>query len=309
MHEITEKLTAIRAMLFDSSIKGDRLFTVSESISTMIESLEKENKRIETDLREIENDFNDIVNQCVIQGRRMYTDLCKIAASSRVQIIKDKPQIQMIKFDLPEEKEISEEKSKLSISTEIELGSNELKNLIRDGAEDRAIRKRAKAIVGSEKLLHKYICQDTVAVKVYKVEQNSNRSVYKRWEDTIIQNSGGEKFVDFFALVLTLMNYTRSVNGFADKNASSVLILDNPFGKITSEHLLKPVFEIAKRYNVQLICFSDINKSDVINCFECVIKLVIKKQSLSDQEIMTHEGNDVIEHGYYKITNGQLSLF
>ena len=40
-----------------------------------------------------------------------------------------------------------------------------------------------------------------------------------------------------------------------------------------------------------------------------IIKLVIKKQSLSDQEIMTHEGNDVIEHGYYKITNGQLSLF
>ncbi len=309
MHEITEKLTAVRAMLFDLSIKGDRLFTVSESISTMIESLEKENKRIETDLREIENDFNDIVNQCMIQGRRMYTDLCKIAASSRVQIIKEKPQIQMFKFDLPEEKAISEEQSKLSISTEIEYGSNELKDLIRDGAEDRVIRKKAKAVVGSEKLLHRYICQDTVAVKVYKVEQNSSRSVYKRWEDTLVQNSGGEKFVVFFSLVLTLMNYTRSVTGFTDKNASGVLILDNPFGKITSEHLLKPVFEIAKRYNVQLICFSDINKSDVINCFECVIKLVIKKQSLSDQEIMTHEGNDIIEHGYYKITNGQLSLF
>jgi len=309
MHEITEKLTAVRAMLFDLSIKGDRLFTVSESISTMIESLEKENKRIETDLREIENDFNDILNQCMIQGKRMYTDLCKIAASSRVQIIKEKPQIQMFKFDLPEEKAISEEQSKLSISTEIEYGSNELKDLIRDGAEDRVIRKKARAVVGSEKLLHKYICQDTIAVKVYKVEQNSSRSVYKRWEDTLVQNSGGEKFVVFFSLVLTLMNYTRSVTGFADKNASGVLILDNPFGKITSEHLLKPVFEIAKRYNVQLICFSDINKSDVINCFECVIKLVIKKQSLSDQEIMTHEGNDVIEHGFYKITNGQLSLF
>ncbi len=309
MHEITDKLSAIRAMLYDSSIKGDRLFTVGESISTMIDSIEKENKRIETDLREIENDFNDIVNQCMIQGKRMYTDLCKIAASSRVQIIKEKPQIQMFKFDLPEEKMLSEEQSKLSISTEIEYGSNELKELIRNGAEDRVIRKKAKAVVGSEKLLHKFICKDTIAVKVYKVEQNSSRSVYKRWEDTLVQNSGGEKFVVFFSLVLTLMNYTRSVTGFTDKNASSVLILDNPFGKITSEHLLKPVFEIAKRYNVQLICFSDINKSDVINCFECVIKLVIKKQSLSDQEIMTHEGNDVIEHGYYKITNGQLSLF
>ena len=65
---------------------------------------------------------------------------------------------------------------------------------------------------------------------------------------------------------------------------------------------------IAKHFNVQLICLSDINKSDVINCFECVIKLVIKSQNLSNFEIMTHEGNEKIEHGYYKVMNGQMSF-
>lgn len=55
--------------------------------------------------------------------------------------------------------------------------------------------------------------------------------------------------------------------------------------------------------------FNDINKSDVVNCFDNVIKLVIKEQKLSNHAIMTHEGNELIEHGYYKVMNGQLSLF
>ena len=117
------------------------------------------------------------------------------------------------------------------------------------------------------------------------------------------------EYYTLFSVVLTLMNYTRATEGVVSKNSKSVLILDNPFGKITSAHLLKPMFDIAKHFNVQLICLSDINKSDVINCFDCVIKLVIKTQNLSNFEIMTHEGNEKIEHGYYKIMNGQLSLF
>ena len=307
--EIVNKLDAIGKMLDDTDIKGDRLYTVSESISTMTASIEKINSRIETDLREIENDFNDIVDQCMNQGKRMYLDLRMIAASSKAHIFEGKPQTQMVKMDLPEEKEISEEASRVSIRTEIEQGANEIKELLRSGADEKMIQKRARVIVSSERLLHKYIRQESVKIKVYKIDMNSANSVYKGWEETLTQSSGAEKFVVFFAVVLTLMNYTRSSAGLVSRNARSVLILDNPFGKITSAHLLKPMFDIAKHFNVQLICLSDINKSDVIGCFDCVIKLVIKTQSLSDFEILTHEGNERIEHGYYKIMNRQMSLF
>lgn len=307
--EIVGKLDAIANMLDDSKRKGDRLFTVSESLDTMIESIEKMNRKMETDLKEIENDFNDIVNQCMNQGKRMYTDLCMIASSSRAHIFEGKPQTQMVRMNLPEEKELSEEASRLSIQSEIAQGANELKELIRNQADFKVIQKRARTIVSSERLLHKYICRESIQVKVYKIDMNSGNSTYKRWEDTLTQNSGAEKFVIFFAVVLTLMNYTRSSAGMIDKNARSVLILDNPFGKITSAHLLKPMFDIAKHFKVQLICLSDINKSDVVNCFDNVIKLVIKEQKLSDHAIMTHEGNELIEHGYYKVMNGQLSLF
>ena len=309
LSEIVNKLGAIGEMLDDSEMKGDRLYTVSESISTMTASIEKINSRIETDLREIENDYNDIVDQCMNQGKRMYIDLRMLAASSKAHIFEGKPQTQMVKMDLPEEKEISEEASRVSIKTEIEQGANEIKELLRGGADEKQILKRARTIVSSERLLHKYIRQESVKIKVYKIDMNSANSVYKGWEETLTQSSGAEKFVVFFSVVLTLMNYTRSSAGLVSKNVGSVLILDNPFGKITSAHLLKPMFDIAKHFNVQLICLSDINKSDVVGCFDCVIKLVIKAQNLSNFEIMTHEGNERIEHGYYKIMNGQMSLF
>lgn len=307
--EIVSKLGAIGEMLDDSGIKGDRLYTVSESISTMIVSIEKINSKIETDLKEIENDFNDIVNQCMNQGKRMYLDLRMITASSKAQIFAGKPQTQMVRMNLPEEKEISEEASRISIKTEIEQGANEIKELLRGSVDEKQIQKRARMIVSSERLLHKYIRQESIKVKVYKIDMNSANSVYKGWEETLTQSSGAEKFVVFFSVVLTLMNYTRSSSGLVSRGVGSVLILDNPFGKITSAHLLKPMFDIAKHFNVQLICLSDINKSDVVGCFDCVIKLVIKTQSLSNFEIMTHEGNERIEHGYYKIMNGQMSLF
>ena len=181
--------------------------------------------------------------------------------------------------------------------------------MIKSSVDDKQILKRARNIIGSERLLHKYIRQESISVKVYKIDLNSANSSYKKWEDTLTQSSGAEKFVVFFSVVLTLMNYTRSSAGLVSRNAKSVLILDNPFGKITSAHLLKPMFDIARHFNVQLICLSDINKSDVISCFECVIKLVIKMQNLSNYEILTHEGNERIEHGYYKVINGQLRLF
>lgn len=307
--EIVGKLTAIGGLIDDVEIKGDRLFTISESISAMIGSIRKINSKIETDLKEITNDFNDLVEQCFLQGKRVYEDLRMIASSSKAHIYDGKPQIPMLKMDLPDEKELSEEASRVSIRNEIEKGAKEIKEMLVNNLEEKQIQKRAKSIVGSEKLLHKYIIRETVPVKVYKIDQNVAHSSYKRWEDTLTQNSGAEKFVVFFSVVLTLMNYTRSTSGIVSKDAKSVLILDNPFGKITSAHLLKPMFDIAKHFNVQLICLSDINKSDVTSCFECVIKLVIKRQALSNFEIMTHEGNEKIEHGYYKIMNEQMSLF
>lgn len=163
--EIVGKLNAIGGMIDATEIKGDRLFTISESITAMIESIRKINSKIETDLREITNDFNDLVEQCFLQGKRVYEDLRMIASSSKAHIYDGKPQIPMLKMDLPEEMELSEEASRMSIRNEIEKGANEIKEMLVNNFEEKQIQKRAKSIVGSERLLHKYIIRETKTLR------------------------------------------------------------------------------------------------------------------------------------------------
>ena len=72
--------------------------------------------------------------------------------------------------------------------------------------------------------------------------------------------SGGEKFVAYFSAGCLDFSRGRSRNTLIKKEDSKGAIMDNPFGPITSGHLLKPMFDIARKYNTQLICLSDIKQ-------------------------------------------------
>ena len=179
----------------------------------------------------------------------------------------------------------------------------------------KAAKERAKNLeealqngVGTEETQkHRSALKEAIRVDAYKIDQNPQNAGYRSWEQTQINNSGAEKFVVYFAVILSLMNYTRGDFGSVrDKDLRSALILDNPFGATSSKHILVPMFAIAKHFRVQMICLSDINKSDVINCFDIVIKAIVKKRPMSNNELLTHEGNESIEHGFYR--SEQLSL-
>lgn len=55
-----------------------------------------------------------------------------------------------------------------------------------------------------------------------------------------------------------------------------MLIMDNPFAQTYSAHLLKPLMEMAKKTNTQLICLSGLGGDSIYNRFDniYVLKLV-----------------------------------
>ena len=262
--------------------------------------------QIMTDLKEFENNHNDLIRQCVLQGSRIYEGLLQMASSSRVTIYDGKDKKQMIRFDIPAE--VDTVVASAAIADEIDKGTKELVARMTDEAVAEVdIKKMAEKTVGSRNLLRKYIGKEAIRVDAYKIDQNPQNAGYRSWGQTQVNNSGAEKFVVYFAVILSLMNYTRGDFGsIRDKDLRSALILDNPFGATSSKHILVPMFAIAKHFRVQMICLSDINKSDVINCFDIVIKAIVKKRPMSNNELLTHEGNESIEHGFYRLE--QLSL-
>ena len=292
--------------LLSNEMRGDRYFTLIEHIQGDIQNTGRAIAKIKTDLKEFENDHKDLIRQCVLQGSRIYEGLLQMASSSRVTVYDGKDKKQMIRFDIPAE--VDPVVANAAIADEIDKGTKEIVAKMADEtATEVDIKKAAEKIIGSRNLLRKYIGKETIRVDAYKIDQNPQNAGYRSWEQTQVNNSGAEKFVVYFAVILSLMNYTRGdLGGIRDKDLRSVLILDNPFGATSSKHILVPMFAIAKHFRVQMICLSDINKSDVINCFDIVIKAIVKRIPMGSNELLTHEGNEAIEHGFYR--SEQLTL-
>ncbi|SHI33339.1 hypothetical protein SAMN02745751_00045 [Dethiosulfatibacter aminovorans DSM 17477] len=50
-------------------------------------------------------------------------------------------------------------------------------------------------------------------------------------------------FVSVFVLFISLMSYTRGFHT-GKKQQGKVIVMDNPFGPVSSGHLLEPLFKI-----------------------------------------------------------------
>ena len=60
---------------------------------------------------------------------------------------------------------------------------------------------------------------------------------------------------------------------FSRKEGGKVIIMDNPFAQTSSAHLLKPLMDIAKKSNTQLICFTGLGGDSIYNRFDNIYVL------------------------------------
>ena len=59
-----------------------------------------------------------------------------------------------------------------------------------------------------------------------------------------------------------------------------MLILDNPFTQTNAEHLLKPLMEMAKKTNTQLICLSGLGGDSIYNRFDNIYVVKLLESSI-----------------------------
>ena len=87
--------------------------------------------------------------------------------------------------------------------------------------------------------------------------------------------------------------------------------MDNPFAKTNAEHLLEPMFKIAEKYNIQLICFSGIGGSAVYNRFNKIyVAKVIEDKFRNKENVSFKSGTEeTLEMTDFNINKEQISLF
>jgi DNA repair exonuclease SbcCD ATPase subunit len=163
-----------------------------------------------------------------------------------------------------------------------------------------------------DKLFDEYMPIRSITVGISKIEQNKVSKI--SWEE-VGKVSGGEEFVSVFILFISLMSYTRGYH-LSQKQSGKVLVMDNPFGPVSSEHLLEPLFKIAKTYDAQLICFTHINTSAITSQFDLIYSLRVVSEAGSTKEHLevkrtkdSKQGDEYVESGLFEIGDGnQLGL-
>lgn len=277
---------------------GDVYMSLDSQMDAALHASSLRLQKITTDLEDFDNTRNDLILQCKLQGQRIYQGLCDIAKSAKIKLADTRTKQELIRFILPEN--VDEKISLFTISEELDKSVKELAVQLESGdLSEEKLEKVAAKTVSSSTLLRRYIGQEQIGLRAYKFDSDTSLRDYRTWESTAVDNSGAEKFLVYFAVILSLIHYARNETGaIGIKESSGVLILDNPFGVITSQHALDAMFKMVKHFNVQLICLSDITKCDITSCFSIHIKAAIKTNSLSNISILSHEGNEHIEHGY-----------
>lgn len=122
------------------------------------------------------------------------------------------------------------------------------------------------------KLYDEVVGISTVNIKLYKIEEDKQKKI--TW-DEVAKNSGGEGFLSAFVILSSLLSYIRKDENdlFSRKEGGKVLIMDNPFAQTSSAHLLKPLMDIAKKSNTQLICLTGLGGDSIYNRFDNIYVL------------------------------------
>lgn len=127
-------------------------------------------------------------------------------------------------------------------------------------------------IISTRNLYDDIVGIHNVKIKLYKIE--AEREVPISWAE-VSSNSGGEGFLSAFVILTCLLSYMRRDENdlFTTAEEGKVLIMDNPFAQTYSAHLLKPLMEMAKKTNTQLICLSGLGGDSIYNRFDNIYAL------------------------------------
>lgn len=304
-----------------SLLSFDRFYFLFESMSIHQEKLSDLLQVYELQLANLERNKRDMVEQCFLHGLRICEEIQWISDHSRIRLQGRSRPVQMLKIDLATD---SSENARERMKYYIEAGIEKVRQESRQNKRAEEIRRSVSKLMSSRELLNTYLGNSHIPVSVYKIDINPQNSGLKLWEDAAHQNSGGEKFVVFFSVLSALMSYARirameNLGGVAEKESSSVLIMDNPFGPISSEHLLNPLFEIARKHRTQLICLSDLKQNSIMNCFNLIYMLKIRttaignKEYLKFEEIIRESGDfqedERLEKAVFRSEVRQMSMF
>jgi hypothetical protein len=190
-----------------------------------------------------------------------------------------------------DEKEGKEELSKHMDWMLIQLEGDQFKD--ENGGEiNEQIRKSIEKWLQSKQLLQIVMKQNTIKIKCRKVTNDGKvNSTPFSWEQSNAW-SGGEKWSKNMTLFLGILNYLaeKRTQIASKQKLHRTVIVDNPFGKASSDHVLDPVFFVAEQLGFQVIALTAHAEGKFVRTyFPIVYSCRLRAASNGSSQIITKE--------------------
>ncbi len=232
-------------------------------------------KKIAVDLDMIEKEKESILSEILDYIRQVHLEMGKIDSNSTISV--RERNIKMLTISLPAWQD-NEEIYKVKVRDFIEEITKHCMGLFK---RNESIAEYIGTKVNTKAMYDEIIGTSNVRIKLYKIEKQKEYAI--SWGE-VAKNSGGEGFLSTFVILSSLLHYIRRDESdlFADRNEGKVLLMDNPFGMTYSEHLLKPMMDLAKKNHTQLICLSGLGGDSIYGRFDNIYVLNLVMASLKN---------------------------
>lgn len=273
---------------------------VEEWATSMSRTIATSIRVLEDNLQGRDKELQDFITIVHTHLQRIAIELKIIPKKTSVKI--DNGWKEVYNFHVPEWKEeIGKQLLRQHVDWMLQrLDGGDFKD--QEGKEDMGkIKKFIFTSLQSKSLLGIVMGSDSIRVKCRKVSKDGKVSgVLSAWEESN-KWSGGEKWSKNMTLFLGILNYLAEKRQHLVQNGKRyrTVIVDNPFGKASSEHVLDPVFFIADQLGFQLIALTAHAEGKFIrDYFPIVYSCRLRESTGGDVLIMTKERE--IRQAYFR---------
>ncbi len=253
---------------------------VIKQLDTTIASYNSLMEKLLVDISLVEKEKAKIVELAGDYLKEVHDNLNKIDRNSTITV-RERP-VKMLKIELPDWTE-SESLYDLRLQDYIDDITAKGIALLE---ENRNVQEYLGTKITTKGLYDAVVGIGNVQIRLYKIEEQREYPI--TWAD-VARNSGGEGFLSAFVILSALLYYMRKDDSdiFADRNEGKVLLMDNPFAQTNASHLLKPLMDMAKKANTQLICLSGLGGESIYNRFDNIYVLTLIAANLrSDMQYL-----------------------
>lgn len=252
--------------LFNSILDGEKKYQPVHAMNAIDRVYLQIDRKLEqhlVDIKKIDNMETCIIDNTLSYLMNVYDEMNCIDRNSTIDV--DGKRGKMLIINLPQ-------KDTMETISLKEYLRNTIRNCVSIYKQGKSLDGVLANEISTFDLFDRLFSINKIEINLIKIEPN--RLKKKSWKEVISENSGGELFVSAFVVFISLLTYMRGENLLGSNMESKVLIMDNPFGPITSEHLLKPLFEISKKYNTQMICLTDLKEHTVFDRFNLIYSVI-----------------------------------